>query len=111
MIVPISVMDPATLGTIVAALVTVPVNQIWVVKRAVFTNVNPAATDKFTIYVCRGGAGAANSNTIIQERPLSQEQDDVSPELINLVLNGGDIIRGFSQFGNITGMMNGFRFQ
>lgn len=110
-VLPIPIYGPNTIPTIVAALVTIPVNQIWIIKQASMTNVHPSASDHFTMYIGRGGDGAANSNTIYQEEPLSAE-DAVNLSLLNnVILNGGDVLRGWSEFGNLTLMINGYRFR
>ena len=83
-----------------------------VLKRGVFSNVNPAAADQFQVYCCRNGASPGTGNIIIPLRTVLALGTNVPPELINLVLGPGDALQAFNQASafNFNFTLSGYLF-
>lgn len=104
-IIPSALAGPLALGTTLAAIYTAPAGTSAVVKRAVFTNVS-ASTAAFTVQVARsGGAGFA----IILNQFLAPGATYPAPELENLVLSSGDVIKASaSALASVNAIASGF---
>lgn len=91
---------PVQLGASAGVLgAIVPANTKWLVKRAVFTNMD-VANRTITVYVSRVGAGTSNADCIINGQVLTPGQAYVAPELAQLVLNPGDALYALADSAN-----------
>ena len=77
------------------AYITGPANAQIIIKNAVFTNVTGGAIT-ITVYRVASGGSPGATNTIISARSIGANATDRAPELINMVLNGGDTIQALA---------------
>lgn len=88
---PIVLQPGAQLTASPVVYVTGPANSQAIIKSAVFTNVGTVATTITAWRVANSGT-AGLTNEIIPGRTIAIGGTDRAPELVNMVLNGGDEI-------------------
>ncbi len=96
------------LPILVAAVVTAAVNTQAVIKRAVFTNPTGGAVT-ITIHRVPNGGTASTATQIISARSIAAGGTDLAPELVNMVLNAGDMIQALASAAtSINCFVSGF---
>src|ERR1700760_3696459 len=78
-----------------AAIVTSAALTQSIIKRAVFTNPTAGALT-ITVHRVPSGGTASGTTVIISARSIAAGGTDLAPELVNMVLNPGDMIQALA---------------